>query len=92
MGLIRAVRDEMLETAAEREALRGWAAQLYAGRYRRLGLAARRNEDGESGLCRQQVVGFLARTAREPRVRRELADRGRSYIGFGGDGAAGASA
>ncbi|MGF1465895.1 MAG: M1 family metallopeptidase [Sandaracinaceae bacterium] len=67
--------------AAERGKVEGWAASLYQRTQRRLGWSPRRREDGETGLFRRDVLGFLARTARVERVRREAASRGRRYLG-----------
>jgi alanyl aminopeptidase len=71
----------------DRTAVERWAASLYSARARRLGWTARRNEDGEAAILRASVLSFLAFTARDARTRRDAADRGRRYVGFGGDGA-----
>ena len=86
MGLIRFTRDH-LATEERVPTLERWASGLYASRARRLGWSARRSDDGETALLRAELLGFLAETARDARTRREAAERGRRYIGFGGDGA-----
>lgn len=85
MGLIGYTRDH-LATEANRPALERWASGLYAARARRMGWSARRREDGEASLLRADLLSFMAETARDARTRREAAERGRRYIGFGGDG------
>jgi alanyl aminopeptidase len=85
MGLVSWTREHLVDEDG-REAVEEWAEGLYGRRARRLGWTARRREDGETGLLRENLLSFLAFTARSDRVRREAARRGRRYIGYGGDG------
>jgi alanyl aminopeptidase len=78
---------EHLVAEEQRAGVERWAAGLYQTRARRLGWAPGRREDGETALLRESLLGFLAHTARDARVRRDAAERGRRYVGFGGDGA-----
>ena len=79
---------EYLVTDAQRPAYERWAAGLYAARARTLGWGPRRgaHEDGETALLRANVLEFLGDRARDARTRRDAAERGRRYVGFGGDG------
>ncbi len=85
MGLLGWARVQLVPEAA-RGALQRFAERLYTARARRLGWTARGRETGEAGLLRREVLSFLAFTARSASVRREAAERGRRYVGFGGDG------
>jgi alanyl aminopeptidase len=87
MGLTNWTR-EYLVTDAQRPSFERWAAGLYSARARTLGWGPRPNaarEDGERALLRANLLSFLADIARDARTRRDAAERGRRYIGFGGD-------
>lgn len=86
MGLAVSVVDQIASPELEDRA-RTWAGSLYRARATRLGFAPRANEDGDTLLLRRDVLGFMAQTARDERIRREAARRGRAYLGIGGDGA-----
>ena len=81
-------RNVVVPNPDRRPAFERFASDLYLRRSRQLGWAPRRGraEDGERALFRSSVLSFLAFTARNPAVRREAADRGRRYLGYGGDG------
>ncbi len=85
MSLLRWTRTNIVPEAMV-PAVERFGDRLYSARARRLGWAPRRGEDGETGLLRHDVLGFEVFTARTARLRREAADRGRRYAGFGGDG------
>jgi alanyl aminopeptidase len=63
--------------------------KLYAAAYRDLGWgpAKGKTEQPERQMLRQEVIGFLAQTARDPAARKEAVLRGKAYVGHGGDGA-----
>jgi alanyl aminopeptidase len=82
--------DMLIEDYLEGEArapLRAHVASLYAPAWRRIGWSARRREAGENAVLRRDLLAVMTRIARDPTVRREAADRGRRYLGMGGDGA-----
>ena len=85
MGLVTFTRDQFFG-ADQRPVVERFADRLYRAHYRRLGFSPRRGEDSETALFRRSVISFLAFTARAADVRREAAERGRRYAGFGGDG------
>jgi alanyl aminopeptidase len=85
MELAELAIDHALETDAERDAARRWASRLYRTQARRLGWQPRRNESPEAQLLRAELLGFLARVARDSAVRAEATRRGRAYLGLGGD-------
>jgi alanyl aminopeptidase len=80
--------EEYVADEALRPRVRAYAARLYQARARELGFAPRRGpaEPSSRALLRASVIGFLAQTARDPRIRREAARLGRAYVGYGGDG------
>lgn len=67
---------------ADRAAFRSRLRRAYSSQYRRLGWAPRRgaNEDDATRLRRGSVVSFLARTVRDPRVRRDGARLGQRVL------------
>ena len=87
MGLLRDMHDHFVSTDEERAALRRAMIGLYADRRAELGDAPSEGEASERGLFRLEVLSFLEGTAEQPEVRRALAERGRAYVGLGGDGA-----
>ncbi|MEO7093519.1 MAG: M1 family metallopeptidase, partial [Polyangiales bacterium] len=80
---------EWMVTDPLRAKIEAYARKLYGPALSELGYAAKKGkpEDDERSLLRSQVLWFLATTARQPDVRKELAKRGRDYVGYGGDGA-----
>jgi len=80
MGLLSFASEHVATDDAERGRVEAFAARAYRTRARQLGWTPRRNEDGERGLLRAQVLGFLAHTAEDPRTRAEAARRGRAYL------------
>jgi alanyl aminopeptidase len=72
-----------------RSHIESYARKLYAPAFTELGYGAKKGkvDDDERTILRSQVLWFLAETARHPELRKELARRGRAYVGFGGDGA-----
>ena len=89
MGMLSFAHDRLV-TEAQRAAVRRLSAQLYQPVFRRLRWAprGRAEEDGETKLLRAAVIGHLAEVAELPRVRREAAQRGQRFVGYGrrGDG------
>lgn len=83
MGMVHFARERLL-SEEQIPALERFANGLYASRARRLRWSPRRGEAGEQGLFRAEVLGFLARTARDARTRREAASRGTRYVGADG--------
>jgi len=77
LGLLR--RDVVSERL--RPALEAHAAKLYAPLVKRLGPAPRPGETGEQRLLRAELLQFLALVAKEPTVRKRLAEQGRAYLG-----------
>jgi len=85
MVMMRRVRDSMLG-ADEMPAFERRAARLYAKQLARLGLTRREADNDETRSLRSEVVDFLAVTARDPAVRRELKARALAHLGFGRGG------
>jgi alanyl aminopeptidase len=80
MGLVGFAREHLV-APAQRPAVEAYGRRLYGAVGRRLGWTTRPGEDGETKLLREEVIDFLAMTARDPAVRREAARRGRAYLG-----------
>jgi alanyl aminopeptidase len=59
-----------------------YGQRLYRSQYRRLGWGprGRREEDGETKLLREDVLGFLAFTAEDAQVRRQGERLGQAYV------------
>jgi alanyl aminopeptidase len=89
MSLLREAREWVREDAKATRAFESFAGELYAPARKALGWEAAKGavEDGDRALLRRDVVSFLGWTARDPGLRREAAERGRAYVGFGKDGA-----
>jgi cytosol alanyl aminopeptidase len=79
-----------LLTSNERDKAREFARRLYEPRLDRIGLSARSQQDrsnpDEAALLRDALVPFLALEARAPKVREELIEIARAYVGWRGDG------
>ncbi len=86
MSLVRFVSDYVVADDA-RPKLQRWARGLYADRLTRLGFQPRAHEPDDDGVLRAEVIGFLARVAMDPAVRRQAAQRARRYLGMGRDDA-----
>lgn len=78
--------DDYLEGEA-RTAMRAHVGSLYAPAWRRVGFSPRRREAGEVAVLRRDLLSVMVRFARDASVRAEAADRGRRFLGVGGDGA-----
>jgi alanyl aminopeptidase len=81
MGPFAFAEERLLSEAKLKANLKKQARKLYAGTYRRLGFASKKKEDPDTRMLRQRVIGFLALTADDPKVRKEAARRGRKYLG-----------
>ncbi len=66
MSLLRWARTNLVPNPMV-QGVEHFAERLYATRARRLGWTPRRNEDGETGLLRRDVISFEAFTARSAR-------------------------
>ena len=88
MGILRTARDWLADDPLT-AAVDAHGRKLYAPAYRDLGWgpAKGKAEQPERQVLRQEVIGFLAQTARDPAVRKEAAQRGKAYLGYGADGA-----
>ncbi|AKF11636.1 Membrane alanine aminopeptidase N [Sandaracinus amylolyticus] len=80
--LLQYAHDHLLETDAQRDAFRAYAARLYRNQLRRLGWGprGRATEDGEVRLLRAAILSFLAITAKDPAVRRDAQTRGLAFV------------
>ena len=89
MSLLREGREWIRDDAKAVRAFESFAGELYAPARKALGWEAAKGtiEDGDRALLRRDVINFLSWTARDPALRREAAERGRAYVGFGKDGA-----
>jgi alanyl aminopeptidase len=79
MGYVSQARD-WLHDAPLRAKVEAYGAGLYGPAMARLGWDAKKGEDDETRALRGSVVGFLATTARDRRVRAEAKKRGLAYL------------
>jgi cytosol alanyl aminopeptidase len=86
MGMAQVAREWLFNTPL-RANVEAWARKLYSKTGASLGWVPAKNEAPEKTILRQNVLSFLAFTARDPVVRKEAAARGRAFIGFGKDSA-----
>jgi len=77
MNLIRFSRDYL----GKKSEMQEFGAKLYHDAFERLGFASRNNDTEEMKLLRNDVIDFLAFTARDAAVRDEAGKRGRAYAG-----------
>ncbi|MEM9187900.1 MAG: M1 family aminopeptidase [Myxococcota bacterium] len=82
MGIIGFVNDYIVDDRAKPR-LRRYASRLYSNRFRQLGWTPRAGEAGDDRLLRASVLGFLAGTARDSRIRRDAVRRAKAYVSFG---------
>ncbi|MEP7124203.1 MAG: M1 family metallopeptidase [Byssovorax sp.] len=89
MSLLREGREWIRDDEKAKLAFQKFAGELYAPTWKALGWEPAKGavEDGDRSLLRRDVINFLGWTARDPAVRRDAAERGRAYVGFGKDGA-----
>ena len=87
MSLLHEGREWLQGDAKATRALEAFAGELYAPTWKALGWEPARGEDADRSLLRRDLITFLAGAARDPALRREAAERGRAYVGFGKDGA-----
>jgi ERAP1-like C-terminal domain len=81
--LLRFVRTYLLE-GAQRDALDGFARELYAPRLHKLGWKEQANESGDQKLLRADLASFLASVIRDKATRASLAELGRRHLGLEG--------
>ncbi len=87
VGNIAWMIRNLTRTNAEKQALRDFVAKIYAPRLDRVGTQPRPGENDDERLLRNSLISTMASTAREPKLRAELAAKGRRVLGIGGDGA-----
>ncbi len=89
MALLRDGREWISDDAKALRAFEAFGGDLYAPARKALGWEPAKGAapDGDRSLLRRDVINFVAWTARDPGLRREAAERGRAYVGFGKDGA-----
>jgi len=85
IGILGSARD-WLDGTPLRAHVESWSRKLYGKAAATLGFTPSKTETPERTLLRQNVLSFLALTAKDPAVRKEAAKRGRAYVGFGTDG------
>ncbi|MFT3805902.1 M1 family aminopeptidase [Arenimonas sp.] len=73
-------RDE-----TQKQALRAHLARIYGPRLAALGTSPRPGDSDDDRLMRNSLVNLMAETAKEPKLRAELAAKGRAVLGLGGD-------
>jgi alanyl aminopeptidase len=78
-------RDWLFGDPARKDVERD-ARALYAPALRRLGWEPKKGEDDETRSLRRSVVGFMALTGQDEKVRAELEKRGLAYVGTAQDG------
>ncbi|MGF1467891.1 MAG: M1 family metallopeptidase [Sandaracinaceae bacterium] len=85
LGFFRFALDYLAPNASRLSDIQRYTRRLYRGHLNRLGWVSPRNEDGERRLLRAAVLRFLALDVEEGPVRRDANNRGRDYVGYGGD-------
>jgi len=73
----------------EREAIEKQAQRVFGPAWKKLGWEAAKgkSEDDERRGLRAELLAFMTLVARDATVRKEAAERGRAYLGYGQDGA-----
>ena len=74
--------QEWLAGTAEEKAVAAYARKLYAPVLARLGYVRKAGEAEEQGALRRDAARMMAEVGRDPAVRKELASRGRAYLGI----------
>jgi alanyl aminopeptidase len=85
-GYFTQARDWLFADPARKDIERD-ARALYAPIAQRLGWEPKKGEDDETRSLRRSVVGFVALTGQDEKVRAELEKRGLAYVGYGKDNA-----
>ncbi len=80
---LRFFHDKLVTDAAAKEAIRRFAADLYAARAQDLGIVAAPGEPADRRLLRPAVIAFMADFVRAPALRRTLADAGEAFVESG---------
>jgi cytosol alanyl aminopeptidase len=88
MEVLGTLRD-WLSKDPLRTAVEAYGQRLYNPVFKNLGWEPGKGkaEEPEKPRLRRAVITFLANVARDPKIRKEAAARGRAYLGFGTDGA-----
>lgn len=88
MEPFRTARSWLTEPA-ELAAIEKQAKRVFAPAWKAVGWgpAKGKTEDDERRALRADLLAFMAFTARDAAVRKEAAERGRDYVGYGKDGA-----
>ncbi len=79
------IRDYVVDKR-EREQLQNYYASLYQPLLTQLGFNGKDDEAVEQRLLRSSVINFMAFKAQDPAVRKQLAEWGNAYLGYGSDG------
>jgi alanyl aminopeptidase len=72
----------------EREAVEKQARRVFGPAWKAVGWEAAKGktDDDERRALRSELLAFMVFVARDPAVRKEAAERGRAYLGYGKDG------
>lgn len=79
------MREQLVDDAAQRDALDRLVVATYQPRLDKLGLDAAAEDDDEVRLLRQDLIDLLAQIPLSKTLRETLAARGRTVLGLGGD-------
>lgn len=69
-----------------RPRVEAYSRKVYAPAFARLGFVPAANETEEARTLRPSVIDFLAFDAHDPEVRKQAAESGRAFLGYGTDG------
>ena len=75
VGMLRMIRDHMADDGS-RPKLERFVQKLYGARMKKLGLAARASDSGDTLLLRSELASVLAVVGNDPSVRAKLAEAG----------------
>jgi alanyl aminopeptidase len=75
IGILRMIRDHIVDESS-RPKLERLVQKLYSARMKKLGLAARAGEPGDTLLLRSELAAALAELGRDPWLRGKLAEAG----------------
>ena len=85
MSMITYMKKKVAETEADEAILAKVANDLYQLQYQRLGFDPKDADSEEDKKLRRSVVSFIARIGDNTKVRSQLVEMAKRYVGFGSD-------
>lgn len=86
MAMITHMKEDVAENNTDKQKLAVKANQLYAQKFKELGFKSKSNDTVEDTKLRSSVVEFLADTANNQAIRKQLKDMAYVYTGYSTDG------